>query len=91
MLRLSRIGMIALGSSLLLLLYQSIETLTKRDSVWAQLKVGDMIAPRYFDWAIDVEWAAVDRIAAYFINMPLFLLLFGIGVIFLLISGFTER
>jgi hypothetical protein len=51
----------------------------------------DSIGQEYFEWINTISWAAIQNIANYIVNMPLFILLFCIGILCFLINAFTSR
>ena len=77
----------------LILLFQSISSLmgTEETMVFKNLSLVSVFGQGYFDWIDNLSWVAVQNTLNYIANMPLFLLLFGIGILFFLMHMFLSK
>lgn len=72
----------------LLLGFQAISTLmqTEDEYVWESLSLVDIFGKDNFKWIDGISYASIQSAVSYISTMPLYLLLFAIGVLFFLIN-----
>ena len=92
-------GLVSCLASGIILGFQAISTLmdpsassiTNGKTVWKNLTLVDSIGQEYFEWINTISLASIQSIADYIVNMPLFILLFCIGILCFLINAFTSK
>ena len=87
----STLGLLSCACGLLLLGFQGLSALMHTENVWKQISITSILEPKYFTWMDSASWFGVEKIAAYLVTMPLFLLLIGIGVVLLIIGGIKGK
>jgi len=77
----------------LLLGFQAISTLmqTGDEYVWESLSLVDVFGKDNFKWIEGISYASIQSAASYVSTMPLYLLLFAVGVLFFLINFFKPK
>lgn len=77
----------------LLLGFQAISTLmqTGDEYVWEKLSLVDVFGKDNFKWIEGISYASIQSAASYISSMPLYLLLFAIGILFFLINAVTSK
>ncbi len=77
----------------LILGFQSISSLmgTEDTIVWKSLALVDIIAKNYFNWIEKISWVSIQQLVTYVVNMPLYLLLFCVGIICFVINAFISK
>ena len=77
----------------LILLFQSISSLmgTGETLAFKRLSLVSVIGQEPFNWINSLPWVSVQRAVNYIVTMPLFLLLFCIGILFFLMYMFTSK
>ena len=77
----------------LLLGFQAISTLmqTGDEYVWDSLSLVDVFGKDNFKWIEGISYASIQSAASYVSTMPLYLLLFAVGVLFFLINIFKPK
>ena len=77
----------------LLLGFQAISTLmqTGDEYVWDSLSLVDVFGKDNFKWIEGISYASIQSAASYVSTMPLYLLLFAMGVLFFLINFFKPK
>ncbi len=92
------LGLLSWLGSLVLLGFQAIFTfmdpsassLTTK-TVWKKISVVDIIDTKYFDWINSIPWVSIKESANYVITMPLFILLFCVGLLFFITNAFMPK
>ena len=64
---------------------------TGGDMQWKNLMLTDVIGQSHFDWIAGMPDGIFHNFAQYFVTMPLYLLLFCIGILFLILGRLTSR
>ncbi len=64
---------------------------TGGDMVWENLILLDVIGKSHFDWIAGMPDGIVHNIAQYIVTMPLYLLLFCIGILFLILNSLMSK
>jgi hypothetical protein len=87
------IGLISWASSALVLLFQTISSLTATTEtiVFKNLTLVSVLGEEYFNWIDSLSWVSVQKAANYIVIMPLYLLLFCIGILFFLIHMLASK
>jgi hypothetical protein len=87
----SKLTMVGVASWLiggLLLGFQAISTLMQTGDkyVWESLSLVDIFGKDSFKWIEGISYASVQSAASYVSTMPLYLLLFALGLLFFIIN-----
>ena len=64
---------------------------TGGDMVWKNLTVLDVIDKTHFTWVDGMSEGTIQSAIQYVISMPLFLLLFCVGILFLILGRLTSK
>ena len=64
---------------------------TGGDMVWENLILLDVIGKSHFDWIAGMPDGIVHNIAQYIVTMPLYLLLFCIGILFFILNSLMSK
>jgi len=83
-------GLVSWIVSLLILLFQSISSLmgTEETMIFKNLTLVSVFGQGHFDWINSLSWDNVQKAMSYIVTMPLFLLLFCMGIFFFLLHMF---
>ena len=92
-------GLVSCLASVITLGFQAISTLmdpsassiTNEKTAWKSLTLANSIGQEYFEWINTISWTSIQSGADYIVNMPLFILLFCIGILCFLINAFTPK
>jgi len=92
-------GLVSCLASGIILGFQAISALmdpsgssiTKGKTAWKNLTLVDSIGQEYFEWINTISWTSIQSSADYIVNMPLYILLFCIGILCFLINAFTSK
>ena len=87
------VGLVSWFFSGLILLFQTISSLmgTEETMVFKKLTLVSVIGQGHFDWIHSLSWVSVQKAVSYIVTMPLFLLLFCIGILFFLMHMFKSK
>jgi hypothetical protein len=87
------IGLISWVFSALVLLFQTISSLTGTTEkiVFKNLTLVGVFGEEYFNWIDSLSWVSIQKAANYIVIMPLYLLLFCIGILFFLIHMLASK
>ncbi len=89
--KLTIIGVISWLGALILLGFQGISTIMKTEGKgWDNLSITDMATPENMEWVNDISWTLLHQGVDYIVTMPLFLLLFCIGLFFFIVNAFVK-
>ena len=61
------------------------------DIEWKNLILMDVIGKSHFDWIAGMPEGIVHNIAQYIVTMPLYLLLFCVGILLLILGRLTSK
>ena len=61
------------------------------DLEWKNLILMDVIGKSHFDWIAGMPEGIVHNIAQYIVTMPLYLLLFCVGILLLILGRLTSK
>jgi hypothetical protein len=86
-------GLVSWLFSALILLFQSISSLmgTEETMVFKNLSLVSVMGQGHFDWINGLSWVSVQKAMNYIVTMPLFLLLFCMGIFFFLLHMFLSK
>jgi hypothetical protein len=86
-------GLVSWLVSGLILLFQAISSLmgTEEKMAFKSLTLVSVIGQGYFNWINSLSWVSVQKALSYIVTMPLFLLLFCIGILFFLMHMFSSK
>ena len=90
------LGIVSCGSGLILWCIKFLSTLIEGEKIGLEevqvsYCLADFINLNQIDWIGSIPWPAVRTTVSYIFTMPLYLLLFCIGAIFLIISTFYRK
>ena len=77
----------------LIIAFQAIGGLVKTggDMVWKNLTLIDAIGKNYFIWVDGMSEGTIQGVVQYILSMPLYLLLFCVGILFFLLGRLTFK
>jgi hypothetical protein len=90
-------GLVSWFSSGLLLGFQALKVFmnsginSSGEMVWKKLALTDVIGKSHFDWIAGIPDGIVHNISQYIVTMPLYLLLFCAGILFLILGRLTSK
>jgi hypothetical protein len=84
------LGLVCWIGSLLLLLFQSVSSVMGEGEHWENLALVDLLPASAFEWIDTISTGFLYDAADYLVTMPLFILLFAIGIIFFIINAFMK-
>jgi hypothetical protein len=90
-------GLVSWFFSGLLLGFQALKVFMKSsvsssgEMVWKKLALMDVIGKSHFDWIAGMPDGIVHNIFQYIVTMPLYLLLFCAGILFLILGRLTSK
>ena len=64
---------------------------TGGDMVWKNMTLLDVIDKNHFSWVNGMSEGSIHDIVQYIVTMPLYLLLFCIGILFLILGRLTSK
>lgn len=92
------LGLLSWLGSLILLGFQAILTFMDPSAcsltgktVWKKISIIDLIDIKYLDWINGISWVSLQNGMNYLITMPLFILLFFLGILFFIINAFIPK
>jgi hypothetical protein len=84
------LGIISFVCGFLLLGFQGISSLMGDEGTWQSMNLVDALEPQYLEWATKMPAGYLQRSVEYVITMPLFLLLFCVGVLCFVLGAFKR-
>jgi hypothetical protein len=84
------LGLAAWLGGFLLLGFQGISSLMGTAGTWQSMNLLDVAEPEQLAWIEKLPFFFLRRSADYLTEMPLFLLLFCLGVVFLILGAFKK-
>jgi hypothetical protein len=72
--------------SFLLFGFQAIAKLMGTKQVWKSIDMIDLFGQKYFNWLDEFSLFGLEKVLASIVNMPLFVLLICLGVLFFLLD-----
>jgi hypothetical protein len=91
--KLTIIGFVAWLCGGLILGFQAISSLmgAEDEMVWKSLTLVDVVGKNYFEWIKTLPWVILQQTVTYVVNMPLYLLLFCVGILCFLVNAFKPK
>lgn len=73
--------------------FQAIESLVRTggDLDWKNLILVDVIGKSHFDWIAEMPEGIVHNISQYIVTMPLYILLFCVGILFFILNSLVSK
>ncbi len=73
--------------------FQAIEALigSQGNMDWKNLILMDVIGKSHFDWIAGMPEGIVHNIAQYIVTMPLYILLFCVGILFFVLNKYVSK
>ena len=86
-------GLVSWFFSGVLLLFQTISTVMGREEkmVWKSLNLVNVVGEHRLNWIDGLSWVSIQNILNYIVTMPLFLLLFCVGILFFILNRFMSK
>ncbi len=84
-------GLVLLGFQAIFTFMDPSATSLTTKTVWKKISIVDIIDIKYFDWINSISWVSIQNAANYIITMPLFILLFCLGILFFIINAFMPK
>lgn len=84
------LGVLCWLGSLLLLLFQAVSSVMGEGEQWRNLAMVDFVPDSAFYWIDDISIELVYQALDYLVTMPLFILLFALGIFFFIINAFLK-
>ena len=86
-------GLVSWLFSGLILLFQAISSVMGMEEKMAfkSVTLVSVIGQGNFKWINSISWASIQNAVSYLVTMPLFILLFCIGILFFLLHMFTSK
>ncbi len=81
------LGIVSWVGGFLLLGFQGISSLMHTEGTWQTMNLLDVAEPEQLAWIQSLPFEVLRRSVDYLTEMPLFLLLFCLGVIFLVLGA----
>lgn len=85
----SGIVMIVIGG--VILLFQQLGSLMGDGKDYEALCLVDLVDPGAFDWIDSMTFLSINKLLDTIVMAPLYILLFCVGAVFLIVSGFKKN
>jgi hypothetical protein len=85
------LGLILIGGGLLLLGFQSLQSLMGTEIVWKEITLNELLKPQHVDWIKNLSWVYLRQGLIYTIEKPLYLLLLVVGGAIFVLSGLLGK
>ena len=89
--KLTVFSLILIGAGLLLLGFQSLQSLMGTEIVWKEITLKGLMQPDHVQWVESLSWATIRRGAVYVLTAPLYAVLLVTGGVLLIASGFVGK
>ena len=86
MTKFSLLGVLAFVGGGVLIGFQILTGIMGKEGQYAALKLTDVLDKKYFNWIGNSSFYGLEAIPEYIVGLPLFVLLFGLGVLFFLMN-----
>lgn len=83
-------GLISCVAAFVLLLFQSVSGLMGAKGFWEILTLVKAVGEEKFQWIENISWPIIQYAVNYFVTMPLYVLLFCVGVLLLIVGQLTR-
>ena len=87
----SIIGVLCCLGGCLILGFQAISSVMTPDSIWENLLLVDLFPPELIDVVDNMSEGVIYSATDYIITLPLYIILFSVGTVFLILSSFMWR
>jgi hypothetical protein len=85
-------GLVSWLFSVLILLFQSISSLMGTEKItFKNISLASVIGKEHFNWINSLSWVSVQNSLNHIVTMPLFLLLFFIGMLLFLLHMLLSK
>ena len=84
----SILGGLCFAASAVLLLFQGVGKMMKEDYTTGMMTLVDVVEKKYLSWIDGINVDVGRQAADYVVNMPLYQLLFALGILFFIFSMF---
>jgi hypothetical protein len=76
-----------------ILLFQAISSWIGKGDVmdWKSLTLLEFVGKNNFDWIEAISWVTIQQAITYIVNLPLYVLLFCVGIIFFIANAFKPK
>lgn len=88
--KLTIVGILSWIVSVVLLGFQAISVAMGREEGWDNISLVDALGEAQFAWVDGIGMAFIQKPVLYLVGMPLFLLLFCLGLLFFIINTFVK-
>ena len=86
------LGLILLGLGGCILGFQAISSMmTPGEITWETLNLVDVTGQKTLDWVNGISMQLAQKGLHYVVTMPLYMLSFAVGVLFLIVGGFMSK
>jgi hypothetical protein len=85
--RFTLFSLLLVGIGLLLLGFQSLQSLMGTEYVWKEVTIAGLLKPEHLKWIDSISWAMIHNALHYLIYAPLYLVMLVSGGVLLLFSG----
>jgi hypothetical protein len=88
--KLTLLGILTWLVSGVLLGFQAISLAMGKEETWDNISLVDAVGETQFAWVEGITMAFIQKPVEYLVSMPLFLLLFCLGMLFFIINTFVK-
>ena len=85
MTKFSFLGVLAFIGGGVLIGFQIITSMIGKEGRYATLKLTDVLDEKYFTWVGNTSFYGLEAVPEFIVGLPVFVLLFGLGVVFYLL------
>jgi hypothetical protein len=97
--RLTMTGIVCCLASAVVLGFQAITTLmdptasdiTRKSMAWKKITIVGLIGKSNLEWINTISWESIQNLLNSAVNMPLYILLLGIGIFCLILGVVTSK
>jgi len=91
MTKFSLLGVLAFIGGGVLIGFQILTAMIGKEGRYASLKLTDMLDKKYFEWIGNSSFYGLEAVPEFIVGLPLFVLLFGLGVLFYIMHYLLGR
>jgi hypothetical protein len=84
------LGVLCWLGALLLLIFQSVSSVMGEGETWNNLALVDFAPASAFSWIDDISTQFLYETFDYLVTMPVFILLFAVGIVLFIINAFLK-
>ena len=85
------VGILLIVVGGVMLVFQKISGLIGDGGEWDAIRMVDLAAPSAFNWIDKMTFLGINNLLDIIVTAPLYILLFCVGVLLLIISGFRKN